>query len=132
MSDLQCPATFLLLPSGDDGAAEVTDVAGARLAAVYAGPSDVDRAARVAAAAGLSLTAFPTPAGASVRTVLSDLADLHRGETVAVVLPVGAVAELVALAGGRPQPDDVVQVVVDADGWTVGPWARPRRARSGS
>lgn len=116
MSDLQCPARFLLL------AGELPD-AGAlrheRVAAVYAAtgsPGDgADRAAELARAVGVpvrEMTAvlwLDEVVGRNEEALgaLEDLADLHRGETV-----------LVAVADGGSRSRRV-DVAVDGDGLTV-------------
>lgn len=117
MSDLQCPATFLVLASGRG--VEGSALRGSRLAAVYALPVDDAVAAEVAEAAGLRVSPLEAAGGASYRPVLAALADVHRGETVAVVLPDAAVAGLTAAAGPPSPGDGALEVAIDGDGWSV-------------
>lgn len=117
MSDLQCPATFLVVATA--ARAEAIPAPGPRLAAVYAVPEGAAVAATWAREAGLSVGALEAAGGTSYAAALAELADLHRGETVLVVLPDAAVDELAgAVHGAGP----VLEVVVDADGWSVRIW----------
>ena len=120
MSDLQCPATFLVLAT-ESAASLVPDLRHARVAAVYAVAADVDAAARVAREAGVPVRPLEESPGTTYPDGLADLADLHRGETVVVVLRPGAVSVLAARGGLDPTRNGVISVVVDADGWTVLP-----------
>lgn len=120
MSDLQCPARFLLVAPAASAAERLRHE---RVAAVYAGPDGSASADELSAEElGRALGApvrRPGPAvdlGAVLArepgplAALEDLADLHRGETVVVV------------AAGPPDRDvgrDLVEVLVDADGITV-------------
>ena len=117
MSDLQCPATFLVL--GADRTAP--DLRHARVAAVYAVAPDAEVAARIAQGAGLPVRLLEEPSGTTYPDGLADLADLHRGETVVVVLGPGAVTVLAERGGLDPDRNQVIRLDVDADGWTVRP-----------
>jgi hypothetical protein len=120
MSDLQCPATFLVLGTGDPDR-PAPDLRHARLAAVYAVAPDAEVAARIAHGAGLRVRLLEEQPGTTYPDGLADLADLHRGETVLVVLRPGAVAALAERGGLDPARDRMIRVAVDADGWTVRP-----------
>ena len=120
MSDLQCPASFLVLGTGGADRA-APDLRHARLAAVYAVSPDADVAARIAHVAGLPVRLLEEPPGTTYPDGLDDLADLHRGETVVVVLRPGELASLAERGGLDPARDRVLQLAVDADGWTVRP-----------
>lgn len=107
MSDLQCPATLLILGSAGwpEGAQDLPP-----LAAVYADPARRQQAAALAATTGAALQLRLLPAGPDGRPGSADiqlLSDLHRGETVGVL----------------PEPAAVhtMQLRVDADGWA---WQR--------
>jgi hypothetical protein len=116
VSDLQCPATFVIVPAGGPG----SDIdGGVRLAALFAGHGARvrDTAARLGAAHDLPVSELDPPAIDGYRSVLTGLADLYRGETVAVVLDTDDVAELAAPGDG---PADVFEITIDADGWVVG------------
>ncbi len=117
MSDLQCPARFLVVavPGAVRPEPWAEALRNERVAAVYDAPPHADGAQALAGALGLPvhamtrrLTLAEVAAASTVALdVLRDLADLHRGETV-VVLADGP-------AGRR------VVVTVDADGVTVDP-----------
>lgn len=93
MSDLQCPATFLFL-SAEDGPAAAA-LAGLRVALVYDAQHAVASEAATTLAGHLDVAARaldePVTAEAvlarapAAMRVLRDVADLHRGETVAVL-----------------------------------------------
>lgn len=96
MSDLQCPATVVLV------AADVLARVGAAAIVVgqhLAGTFDVDVAD-----------------GAALRRRVDELADLYRGETILVVAPLDAICTALAVSGALDQP---VTVAVDSDGWRV-------------
>jgi hypothetical protein len=134
VSDLQCPARFVLVPA--DAQPEPVDHALAhdRVAEVRtdAGPEAVGLGRTLAARWGLPVPEATVLDAASYRDALGDLADLRRGETTVVVVA----PELLALVAGRHQGDapDLVELQVDADGWAVRergapprPPARPNR-----
>ena len=108
MSDLQCAATLLLVPYGQVESF-ARSLAGARIAHVWTGETETALQAAEALAAELGV-------GATTRSelddphqsdlALGDIADEHRGETVVVVVPGGAVTE----------------IVIDSDGWQRHAW----------
>ena len=146
MSDLQCPTTFLVVPVdtlGEGWRDQVAGLAGRlrdrRVAAVYGGTTAPAVAVSAALADGLGvpscpLAATPTPpagpsdgtAVARCRAALEELADLHRGESVLVVVD-GQVLEpaLTPLvrrglgSGPRRTPYRPVTLEVDGDGWRL-------------
>jgi len=109
VSDLQCPARFLLL--ADPDASTAATLAHERAAAVYDGGGSGAQA--LAEALGVPARGLEQPltiAGVLARDagalrVLDDLADLHRGETVVVT--------------AQGSPGRRVEVAVDGDGQTV-------------
>lgn len=103
MGDLQCAATVLVArPWGITG---LTAAVGDRkVAAVYA---DLPEAREVAERLGLTPVALT---GEDLRSLIASLADVHRGETVVVVTD--------ERADWLPQVP-VVEVLVDADGWSL-------------
>ena len=133
MSDLQCPARFLVLGPVDAAATTsrtppetlLAHLRGENVAAVYVGPEAPAAAAGVVVAGALGLPATPVdglqagdPLADPVRGVLDDLADRHRGETA-----------LVTGVDGSLAPADVVSVEIDADGWRVTrPWGGSEQA----
>lgn len=129
MSDLQCPARFLVLgpvaataasTSGTRLESLLEHLRGENVAAVYVGPDAPADAPGVVVAAALGLATTPVeglraadPTADPARAALDDLADRHRGETA-----------LVTGVNGSLAPADVVSVEIDADGWRVTrPWA---------
>ena len=123
MSDLQCPARFLLVRGAAAGPPDPADllarVAGERIAAVYAAAdAPVGGAvARLAAHLGMPVRPLPDPGdhpGGSLLTErLQLLSDTHRGENVLVVLG------LDGLLPGVSWEAALVRVDVDSDGWRV-------------
>jgi hypothetical protein len=91
------------------------------VAVVYSDGSDA--AVRTAASVA-SLLGVPTRVEAPFPDCLDQVADLHRGETVLVIAETGP-------SGEGPGPDlgqglageGLVEISVDADGWTVRRWA---------
>jgi Mrp family chromosome partitioning ATPase len=89
VSDLQCPARFLLVCGPDASLAE--ELRHERVAAVYVDPPGPGAAA-LAGALGLEAQALARPIALvdvlerdpGALATLGDLADLHRGETVVV------------------------------------------------
>lgn len=139
MSSLQCPATLLLVARCDDAeAAEelAGRLTGRRVATVWCGS---DAAAQRTSVVLVDLLACasavrpelvpPTPdeddaaVAARLQEVLQEAADLHRGETVAVVtdpdLLARAVPRLARTAPHPPgvPPGGVVELEVDEEWW---------------
>jgi hypothetical protein len=138
VSDLHCPATLLLAPydaigePAEDGTRRLVErTATERVSRVYAGT----RAEAVQTTRGLSSGGVAAPAeqrpeldAEDVSGELQAIADLHRGETVLVLLPGPSVERaLDALVGRRVwlrsnpsmQYGSMVEVSGDADGWTL-------------
>jgi hypothetical protein len=113
VSDLQCPARFLLVCGPDASLAE--ELRHERVAAVYVDPPGPGAAA-LAGALGLEAQALVRPIALvdvlerdpGALATLGDLADLHRGETV-VVDAVGEQGHRleVALDGDEPKVGEV-------------------------
>lgn len=114
MSDLQCPATILLiadesLRSSRPGLAKSGHLAAVFIASAVA--ADLDPLAAATRLAGVA-------DGATLAQAMEDLADLHRGETIAIVAP----REMIQHALGTSEPPaDLVAVDIDASGWSVRP-----------
>lgn len=106
MSDLQCPATLLVLGSG--GWPTDARFDDRSIAMVYAHSDRGEESKQLAlhwSVPARTVTALTsTDDGMPVRGVLEGIADQHRGETI-VVLPAAAVADL--------------EIRIDADGWAV-------------
>ena len=112
-----CPARLILLPVGS-----AENLAGQRIAMVYASPAVAESAGQVAYRLGVRLAVVPelgeVPASDAVRRseeALSGIADLHRGETVVVVAPGLTHALGLELGAGA------VELEHDGYGWTVLP-----------
>ena len=155
MSDLQCPATFLIaLP--DEGRGQVhrlvEQVRPRRVAAVYSGPmaQAVESAGLAASELGLTPvvvealdetlagdleamdeSAAGDPAEVRFRDAVEDLADVHRGETVLLLVHGEALAWVrrISVNGPSSSARQVLlprcvpaEVEVDADGWRLKSW----------
>lgn len=125
MSDLQCPVRVVLVRV--DGSWVPAGLgpllARERVVGVWSGtrPEPEQAATALARAAGVPVVLRQAldGDGPSVASVLEEVADLHRGETVAVVLPAGA--DLTRLAGARGADGPVVRLEGDGDGWRLTP-----------
>jgi hypothetical protein len=138
VSDLHCPATLLLAPydegaeRSEEGTRQLTRRAAAdRVSRVYGGTSTPAVQTTRLLADGVGATAeqrLELDSQDDVAGELHAIADLHRGETVLVVLPGSTVeSALEALVGRRArlregvsmQYGSVVEVSGDADGWAL-------------
>lgn len=143
MSDVHCPATFVLTGPGETesgavgaltfrGRAAARDLAASladrRVALVYAGDdlAAVQTAEVVAAALGLHVQVRPALGtsydGSAGVAELEDIADAHRGETVLVVARRDVLRSVVpALLPGAGELGTaaVLELAVDADGWVL-------------
>ena len=126
MSDLQCPATILLIAGesiasgGGPAIFEARHLSGVFLAsAVAADPGGHAAAAKMADARGWRLSTLADVAdGAGLVRAIDDLADLHRGETIAVV----ATREMIREAlGDGSERSGAITIGVDDSGWSVSP-----------
>ncbi len=98
MSDLQCPATIILVPPAET--AEMAERLRRRgIARVHASPDAGQPGRQLADALGVGLARFDGD--------VDGLADMHRGETVVV------------LDNGRP---GTVELTIDNDGRRQVPW----------
>ena len=144
MSDLHCAATLLLAPYDEgaersrEGTRQLTRRAVAdRVTRIYAGTSSEAVQTTRVVLAGVDAQAEQRPELDSQHDVAGELhaiADLHRGETVLVVLPVPTVESAIdALVGRRArlradvsmEYGSVVEVAGDSDGWTLRIWDAP-------
>jgi phosphohistidine phosphatase SixA len=145
MSDLQCAATLLLVahPAADpEGERSLTgagreqardlgrSLAGARVAVVYTSDlrSARDYAEAVAASTGARVAVRTDLDATRASGALGEIADLHRGETALVLLPVSAVEPTLSSLVGLPpraaravplSGPTVVELAADGDGWTL-------------
>jgi hypothetical protein len=115
-----CPARLILLA---DESRE--DLAGERIAQIYASPTTTEPARRLADHLGVRLTVLPELIDESVRhadaaesvrradAALREIADQHRGETVVVIAP--------RLNLGFHRPQGKVVIEHTGDGWSVLP-----------
>ena len=121
MSDLQCPATVLLiarelLVTGLDA----TAMRARNLASVFVASSTSEplpAAAGLAQEAGCKLEPLPNiSTGDDLSEALDHLSDLHRGETIAVVADAQHIRSAL---GWNRAPTAPVAVAIDASGWAV-------------
>lgn len=127
MSDLQCAATLVVLAHDVDeagawrAARTVRLLHEQRVAVVYAAPGTGPSAELVGEQLGLPVREEPGLDGPSYREGLAAVADLHRGETVLVVLGVTVADDLERVlghpSGAGEVPDGPFAVAIDADGW---------------
>ena len=117
MSDLQCPATFVLLTPAS---LKSLDARGLRLAGVFV---DANTHARtrlaldtLLAAHGCKLELAKLDASLPLVQQIEQLSDAYRGETLLLLAPESALCE--ALGCDDP-PTRPVTVEVDSDGWNV-------------
>ncbi len=132
VSDVFCPARIMVRAVLEGELDEAANLAALlrpeRVARVFT--SDDVRAlqlgAMVAAALGVSAQVLDG-LDSDPRTVLEDIADRHRGETVLVVsdavLPwvpgLDATRSVDEHGGPAPSPSALVSIEIDADGWRV-------------
>jgi hypothetical protein len=109
---MMCPARLILLDGGSGA-----DLAGERIAQVYASAAAAEQAGRLAEDLGVRLTVVPElTTDEPVRradAALGEIADLHRGETVVVVAP--------GLDLGIGHARGKVVIEHTGDGWSVVP-----------
>jgi len=130
MSDLQCPATVLMVPSEISQAQVhhlVEQVRTRRVAAVYSSRSEAAVRSAELAASGLGLKAVLVEgldeSSAGFTQAIGGICDIHRGESVVVFIRGDVMAQATPLAAQRHAPDDasfetgVIEIEVDADGW---------------
>ncbi len=115
MSDLQCPATVLVV--GRRGWVEAgIGWDGVNLAGVYAVPPAHPSALAAAVQLGLPLLDVPALAvatdGGMPHLACEEIADRHRGESVLLLADIG---------GGDEEAPVRREVRIDADGWQVTP-----------
>ena len=130
MSDLQCPATVLVLR----GDAPADLLQRHRVAGVVTSGARTTTAERVAGSVGAPVVRREL-AGDTV-TTLEELADLHRGETLLVVAEDDVADALLTrllgrVAAGTLRARPVVELAVDADGWVLRSVADPQDAIGG-
>jgi hypothetical protein len=129
MGDLQCPATILLIAgesiASGAGAATFEDrhLSGVHVASGVAADPGGLAAARLADERGWRLaTMTDVSDGASLARAIDELADLHRGETIAVVGTREMIQDMLGEASSWADP---ITITVDASGWRVSRGGRP-------
>jgi hypothetical protein len=122
MSDLQCPATILLIARESiafDGGPALVE--GRHLSGVFVAPAVAADPGGLAAAGwadanAAHLSTMPdVDDAASLAQAIEDLADLHRGETIAVVATRAMIEEVLGETRVRA---GVVAIAVDDSGWS--------------
>ena len=133
MSDLQCAATLLVVSGSDaDRGALAEDLRTARVASLYAARGERHPAEVLGADLGLPVRQLGD-LETDARGALGEVIDLHRGETVLLVVPnawlVGSLPGLLAnvpddFGAVRGAPEwSPAEVAADADGWVLRRWA---------
>lgn len=113
MSDLQCPASFVLLTPE---AAQACDLSELRLSLIVNACAPDAIVQRLAAKDRCTIEASALANGAELALKIEQLADQYRGEQVAVI----AAPELLRAAlKQRVTPTFPVYVAVDSDGWNI-------------
>lgn len=101
---MHCPATLLIAGAPEDDAGVVAllgRLSGEHVVSVVSAPGDLP-GARVAARLDVPLEEEPALSEGESRELLGSIADLHRGETVLVLIPHGSSRGAQAPAGGAP------------------------------
>lgn len=141
MSDLQCAATLLVVSGSDaDPGALAEELKGARVASLYAADGQQHPAETLGGDLGLPVRRLGD-LESDARGALGEVIDLHRGETVLVVVPNDwLVASLPGLLANVPDDFGAVrgapgwspaEVAADADGWVLRRWAGEAVGTSG-
>jgi hypothetical protein len=112
MSDLQCPACIVLLTPESSAGSTLDRQRLARVIVATGLPAD----ASLAHAHGLELERARLDDGPALREHVAHLADLHRGECVAIIVSARALCEALALVEAPAEP---VMLVVDSDGMRI-------------
>ena len=110
MSDLQCPATILLLTPET---AAVCDMRERRLALVVTA-----RDLTAAVSFDAETTSEELAHSAALAARIAELADQYRGEEVAIVVNARVICELLRLPA---PPTAAIVLAVDSDGWRLAP-----------
>lgn len=126
MSDLQCPATILLIAreaiaTGGKAILGARHLSGLFVAsAVAADPGGHAAAASLADEGAWRLSIMAgVDDGAGLARAMNHLADLHRGETIAVVASQAMIEDVVGNATAFS--DEPITVAIDRAGWSVSP-----------
>jgi hypothetical protein len=130
VSDLQCPATILLVAREAIASGGEAIVGGRHLSGLFVASAVAAERGGLAAATSLAdAGAWPLSTmadvddGASLARAMNHLADLHRGETIAVVASRAMIEDVVGYATARS--GEPITVAIDGAGWSVSP--RPGR-----
>lgn len=114
MSDLQCPASFVLL---SPETAQTCDLHELRLSLVVcACETNAETVQRLAAKDRCTIETSTLATAAELVAKINQLADQYRGEQVAVI----AGSELICGAlNQRSAEAHPIQITVDSDGWNI-------------
>jgi len=121
MSDLQCPAIIVMLTPE---ALEHARANISRLSAVVAaaslepGSRALGQVQRLAAGHGCQVERADLDDAAALSEHVEQLADLYRGETVAVIAPTAAVCAALRHTAAADRP---IAIAVDSSGWKLLP-----------
>jgi hypothetical protein len=124
MSDLQCPATVLLVPRDSCASGACARSFGARRlsgcfvdAAIAANPDELAAISRLAEGSNCPVEILGAlNDGASLAQTLEQLSDLYRGETIALVTTAAVIR---SLSGSARLPTEPIAVAIDSSGWVV-------------
>ena len=114
MSDLQCPASFVLLTPETAATCDVSEL---RLSLVVcACATNAQTVQRLAAKDRCTIETSTLADAADLATKINRLADQYRGEQVAVIED----SKLICAAlNQRAAPTLPIQIAVDSDGWNI-------------
>lgn len=116
MSDLQCPAVFVLLTPETVAGSQLADQ---RLAGVYVASGVategrvLEDARKLADQHGCKVSNAEAEDEDSLLDRIEQLADVYRGETIALVAPSRAICAVIECL---EPPDEPVAIAVDGDG----------------
>ena len=114
MSDLQCPASFVLLTPET---AETCNLSELRLSLVLcACAMQTETVQRLAAKDRCTIQTSALVDGAELKAKINQLADQYRGEQVAVIAEPEMIRDALKQ---HAAPTSAVQIAVDSDGWNI-------------
>lgn len=115
MSDLQCPATIVLLTERSLGTSELREL---RLAVIVHAADGGDEAAsrQLARVHSCDVEAVSSMDGPALRERIETLADSYRGESVAIVTTARAICTVLGREQAEAEP---IVLAVDSGGWSV-------------
>ncbi|HET8939347.1 MAG TPA: hypothetical protein VFN67_38140 [Polyangiales bacterium] len=114
MSDLQCPASFVLLTPET---ADTCDLSDLRLSLVLCTcATHTETVQRLAAKDHCTIETSTFTDAAALKAKIDQLADQYRGEQVAVIAEPEMIRDVLKQ---HAVPTSAVQIAVDSDGWNI-------------